>query len=131
MFDFQFIREDLTRALSRKRPEIPLDTFILHQDNAPGHKASETQLEIDLLGFERLTHAPYSPDLAPMDFRVFPIVKDQLRGVHYSTTKELKQATQQIVKQFDKTWYEETYDMWLKRAEKCVRVNGDYVEKSL
>lgn len=117
------------RALGRKRPGIPLNEFVLHQDNAPGHNASSTQLEIDLLGFQRLTHAPYSPDLAPMDFRVFPVVKEQLRGVHFEDTNELTTAAQRIVRQFDSQWYRDTFDMWLSRAEKCVRVHGDYVEK--
>ena len=32
---------------------------------------SWTTLEIDLLGFQTIEHPAYSPDLAPMDFRVF------------------------------------------------------------
>ena len=126
---FQFLREHLVRALSRKRPGIPLDQFVLHHDNAPGHTAASTQLEIDVLGFQRLPHAPYSPDLAPMDFRVFPVLKDQLRGVHFECGEELVAAAQRIVQQFNSEWYEDTYSMWVRRAEKCVRVKGDYVEK--
>ena len=49
---FQFFQEHL----ARKRPGIPLNEFVLHQDNAPGHAAA--QLEIDFLGFQRLAHAP-------------------------------------------------------------------------
>lgn len=66
-----------------------------------------------------------------MDFRVFPIVKDVLMGVHHTNTEELKQATQRIVRQFNQTWYEETFNMWIRRAEKCVRVKGDFIEKTL
>ena len=53
---FQFFREHLGCALARKRTGIPLNEFVLHQDNAPGHAAA--QLESDLLGFQRLAHAP-------------------------------------------------------------------------
>lgn len=127
---FQFLREHLVRALARKRPGIPLNEFVLHQDNAPGHTATSTQLEIDLLGFQRLAHAPYSPDLAPMDFRVFPVLKDQLRGHRFDSKDELKTATQRIVQQFDSKWYEDTFSMWIRRTQKCVTINGDYVEKS-
>ena len=102
---------------------------MLHQDNAPGHTAASTQLEIDLLGFQQLSHPPYSPDLAPMDFRVFPVVKEQLRGLRFDCNQELKTATRKIVQEFDSKWYEDTYDMWVRRCEKCLRVNGDYVEK--
>ena len=51
------------------------DRIILHQDNAPARRAESTQIEINLLGFEIFEHPPYSPDLAPMDFRVFPELK--------------------------------------------------------
>jgi hypothetical protein len=33
---------------------------------------SKNKLEIDLLEFQCLKHPPYSLDLAPMDFAVFP-----------------------------------------------------------
>ena len=38
------------------------------------------QLLIDLM-----SHLPYSPDLAPNDFILFPYVKNEMRGQHFST----------------------------------------------
>lgn len=58
---------------------VDLGNIILHQDNAPAHTAATTCLEIELLGFDLLEHPPYSPDLAPMDFAIFPFIKSQLR----------------------------------------------------
>ena len=98
------------QAIRKKRPGIDLDQFILHQDNAPGHRAQSTQLEISLLGFETLEHPPYSPDLAPMDFRVVPEIKAQLRGRRFDSGLELQIETQIIVSSFDNIWYEDTYD---------------------
>ena len=37
------------------------------------------------LGFELQPHAPYSPDLAPYDFFLFPILKILLRGKRFSS----------------------------------------------
>ncbi|UYV71873.1 hypothetical protein LAZ67_9000821 [Cordylochernes scorpioides] len=34
-------------------------------------------------GFELLPHAPYSPDLAPADFHLFPHLKKSLSGIHF------------------------------------------------
>ena len=67
--------------------------------------------------------------LSLVDFRVFPVLKDQLRGVHFESGEELVAAAQRIVQQFNSEWYEDTYSMWVRRAEKCVRVKGNYVEK--
>ena len=66
------MRRDLVHAIRKKRPGVYIESFIFHQDNAPAHRARETLLTIDFLGFERLGHAPYSPDLAPIDYAIFP-----------------------------------------------------------
>jgi histone-lysine N-methyltransferase SETMAR len=83
----------LVQALRKKRPYLAanLDQVILHQDNAPAHTSQTTQLELDLLGFECLKHPPYSPDLAPMDFAVFPYIKSFLRGQRFDDLPELRQ----------------------------------------
>jgi histone-lysine N-methyltransferase SETMAR len=70
-----------------------LDQVLLHQDNGPSHNAASTRLEISLLDFQILEHAPYSPDMAPMDFRVFPTVKSALKGRKFDSFQELTYAT--------------------------------------
>ncbi len=126
---FQVLRRDLVDALSRKRPGIDLCDVIFHQDNAPAHRAASTMLELAVLGFQVLDHPPYSPDLAPMDFRVFPELKASLRGRKFTNLQELRRATRDAIRSFDPQWYKETFAMWVSRHRKCVSVNGDYVEK--
>lgn len=123
------LRRDLVRALRRKRPGIDLDRVLLHQDNAPSHTAASTQLEISLLGFEIVKHAPYSPDLAPMDFRVFPVVKTALKGQKFDDFQELSLAAQNVVSTFDEQWYLDTYQQWIERHKKCIASEGEYFEK--
>ena len=129
LFVFQVLRRDLVTALKRKRPDMEIDQFILYQDNAPAHRANSTQLEIDLLGFEVLEHPPYSPNLAPMDFRTFPDVKHDLRGKRFNNAHELTFAARKIVSKLDVNWYKDTYSKRVARHQKCVALNGDYVEK--
>jgi histone-lysine N-methyltransferase SETMAR len=40
------------------------------------------------LNFECLDHAPYSSDLAPLDYHLFPVLKKQLKGRHFSSDTE-------------------------------------------
>ena len=42
--------------------------------------------------WELLPFPPYSPDLAPSDFFLFPKLKEHLKGVRFSGTNEAKQA---------------------------------------
>lgn len=63
----------------------------------PAHTAVQMQLEIELLGFERLQHPSYSPDLARMDFAVFPKLKSKLCGVKVNDFGELKRAPEMLL----------------------------------
>ena len=52
--------------------------LFLHE-NAPAHWAL-TQKEMAYLGFQCLDHPPYSPDLAPSDYRLFPGLKKTIES---------------------------------------------------
>lgn len=123
------MRRDLTNALRKKRPNCEIENLIFHQDNAPPHRSEETVMTIDFLGYERLQHPPYSPDLAPMDFAVFPRLKAELRGRRFDSEDELKYAVRTSVRSFEKEWYATVYQNWVKRHEKCIQCRGDYFEK--
>lgn len=89
----------MVQALRKKRPgmEENIENVLLHQDNAPAHRARYTELELDVLGIGRLEHAPYSPDLAPLDFALFPAVKAQLRGIRFDDLESLRCHVQTIM----------------------------------
>jgi len=42
------------------------------RDNAPSHRALATQTKLAYLCFQCLDHTPYSPELAPSDYNLFP-----------------------------------------------------------
>ena len=86
-------------------------------------------LELDLLGFDRVVHAPYSPDLAPMDFKVFPTVKAELRGKKFENTSELTYATRSIVSSLDNMWYRDVFLRVSLAHRLCVKCRGEYFEK--
>jgi histone-lysine N-methyltransferase SETMAR len=58
--------------------------LFLH-DNALAHWALVTLKKLAYLGFQCLYHPPYSLDLAPSDFHLFPGLKKQLKGHHFSS----------------------------------------------
>jgi histone-lysine N-methyltransferase SETMAR len=43
-------------------------------------------------GWEQFDHPPYSPDLAPSDFHVFPHLKTFLGGRRFQNYSEVKEA---------------------------------------
>ena len=58
----------------KRRGKVTKGVLFLH-DNAPAHRALATQKKLAYLGFQCLDHPPYSPDLAPSDYHLFPGLK--------------------------------------------------------
>jgi len=77
----------LKGILKEKRcGKITNGVLFLH-DNAPAHRALSTKKKLTYLVFHCLDHPPYSPDLAPSDYHLFPGLKKQLKGRHFHPTQ--------------------------------------------
>ena len=63
--------------------------FMLH-DNARPHTAKLTRLKMIELGWEVLTHPPYSPDLAPSDYHLFRSLQNHLREKRFDDREALE-----------------------------------------
>jgi len=81
------------------------------------------------MGWEVLSHPPYSPDLAPADYHLFGFVKNQMRGQHYETNEALQTAMRQCLRAAGTEFYRKGIFKLSERWEKCVHRNGDYVEQ--
>ncbi|UYV79713.1 hypothetical protein LAZ67_18000385 [Cordylochernes scorpioides] len=68
--------KQLREAIKEKRRGKLSRKIVYHQDNAPSHRSLQAMATIYDSGFELLPHAPYSPDLAPSDFKLFPHLKN-------------------------------------------------------
>jgi len=58
----------------RRRGKFTKGVLFLH-DNTPAHQALATQKKLAYLRFQCLNHLPYSPDLAPSGYHIFPGLK--------------------------------------------------------
>jgi len=64
----------------KRRGKITKGVLFLH-DNAPAHRALATQ---KIPGLPLcLVHPPYSPDLTPSNYHMFPGLKKQLKERHF------------------------------------------------
>ena len=77
----------------KRRRKLIKGVVFLH-DNAPAHGALATQKKLAYLGFQCLDHPPYAPDLAPSDHHLFPGLKKQLKGRHFSSDMEVIAAAE-------------------------------------
>uniref|UniRef100_A0A8D0BMD3 Transposase n=1 Tax=Salvator merianae TaxID=96440 RepID=A0A8D0BMD3_SALMN len=103
-----------------------LQTGVLFlQDNAPAHKAGKMMDVLRKLGFQCLDHPPYSPDLAPSDYFLFPNLKKSLKECQCLSDLEVIAAAEQHFR-------DQTSEFFLEGLGKfqaqCVELQGEYVE---
>ena len=76
------------------------------------------------MGIKTVPQPPYSPDLAPCDFWLFP----KLRGFRYETIEEMKEAVTKVIDTFTQEDFHEAFHMLLERYNKCIGAGGGYLE---
>ncbi len=105
------------------------NSFWLHHDGAPAHRADPVVQFLERTGTHLLPHPPYSPDLAPSDFFLFARLKKNLRGVVFQNLEELQQRINQEIGLIPVTEFHHAMaDSWTNRLQKCVAADGDYFE---
>jgi histone-lysine N-methyltransferase SETMAR len=85
--------------------------LFLHE-NVPTHQALATQKKLAYQAFQYLDNPPYSLDLAPSDYHLFPGLKKQLKGRHFSSDAEVIAAA--------KTWFYGLFFKWLANVRATV-----------
>ena len=80
---------DLRRPLREKRRGKLTTGVLLQHDKARAHTAEFVQNTAVKLGFELLPHPPYSPDLAPSDYWLFPQMTRQTAGERFENIQGL------------------------------------------
>ena len=117
------------KKLKQKRPHMAAGDWWFHWDNAPVHTAATVKNWLAAGGVQMLEHPPYSPDLAPADFFLFPKLKKELAGRHLSKDdfKTIWEGVSRTVAAED---FAAAFRRWYERCQKCVDIGGGYVEKS-
>jgi len=111
----------------KRRGKVTKGVLFLH-DNAPAHWALATQKKLAYLGFQFLDHPPYSPDLAPLDYHLFPGLKKQLKGRHFSSDGEVIAATETRLDGQPSEFFLSGLQKLEQWAKKCLELRGEYVE---
>ena len=76
------------------------------------------------MGINTVPQIPYSPDLAPCDFCLFP----KLRGCRYETIEEMKEALTKVIDTLTQEDFHGALKKLLERYNKCIATGGDYFE---
>ena len=122
------IYNDQFTCYNKKRPSKGWSGVHLLHDNASSHKCEVVKSFLASEKVKVLNHPPYSPDLSPCDFFLFPRLKKMLSGNKYMSRSSLGSAIYQCLQQISKEDYLSAFRDWVKRLQKCVSVKGEYFE---
>ena len=88
------VLREVGKRFLRKRPALfKSGQWHFHQDNAPVHNSILVTDYLTKMGIKVVPQPPYSQDLAPCDFCLFP----KLRGCRYETIEEMKEAVTKVI----------------------------------
>ena len=74
------------------------------------------------MGIKTVCHPSYSPDLAPIDFWLFPM----LRGCCYETIEEMKETVTKVIERLTQEDFHGALEKLLERYNNCIAAGGDY-----
>jgi histone-lysine N-methyltransferase SETMAR len=107
------------------QPKTSSHTIWIHYDNCGPHRATATGNYVDQLGFVRMLHPPYSPDLAPCDFTIFANVKRQLNGYVAKTHDEMAEMFRTKLRGITREERIAAMNSWMNRLEYVIKSGGE------
>ena len=126
---YEGVLKKLKTSLAKKRRGKLHSQILFHHDNAPAHSSGAVRALLREFRWETLPHPPYSPDLAPSDFFLFPKLKEHLKGTRFISLDEAKKQVISWCQRQPPEFYKEGIYRWKHRLQKCIDKNGAYVEK--
>ena len=113
----KFYRESVLTQLvdfyQKRRPRTGVRSIKLLHDNAPAHKSTTVQEYLKESGLDVLDHPPYSPDLSPCDFWLFPKLQEMLAGHRFESHCGIGSVVYQCLQHIPKEDYRAAFRKWV------------------
>jgi len=100
--------------------------WVLHHDHVPAHVVLSVQQFLAKINMMIIPHPPYSPDLAPCDFFLFPHMKCQMKGKCFADVSEVKKKTLEVLNNISTEVSQKCFQQWEKHWHKCIESKGEY-----
>jgi histone-lysine N-methyltransferase SETMAR len=101
--------------------------FLLHE-NARPHTAVSIKQFLAKQWIPEINQPPYSPDLSPADFFLFPQIKSALKGRRFQDTDIKSNITKKLLA-LHASEFKKCFQQFYERAEECVTFQGNYFEE--
>jgi histone-lysine N-methyltransferase SETMAR len=102
---------------------------VVLQDNARPNTMARTNALIKLLIWELFDRPPYSMDLAPSSYHLLTKMKVWLATQRLHTNEELMDVVNNWLHNLAAPFFDEGLQKLVSRYDKCLNVDGNYVEQ--
>jgi len=119
------LRENVRRKTPQKWQNQKL---IIHHDNAPAYRSFKFSQFLAKNSMTVVPHPPYSPDLVPCDFFLFPKLKLRVKCRRFDTIEDIQEESQGVLDTVLKKEFQGCFQAWQKRCDLCIRAEGEYFE---
>ena len=102
----------LQESVQRKRPGLWPGKWILHHDNAPAHDALRVREFLAKNSTTKMDQPPYSPDLAPCDFWLFPKVKNTLKEQRFADLSDIQRNVKTLLRGIPENDFQDRFWQW-------------------
>jgi [histone H3]-lysine36 N-dimethyltransferase SETMAR len=120
--------DKLNDSLKHKKSElINRNGVVFHQDNARPHTSLVTRQKLLQLGWNILSHPPYSPHLPPSDYYLFRALQIFLDVKTFTSNEEVKYHLDQFFASKVQKIYERGIMLLPERWQKVLDQNGNYI----
>ena len=117
------VLREFRKRFRRKRPALfKSNQWHFQQDNAPVHNSILFTDYLSKMGIKTFPHPPYSPDLAPCNFCLFP----KLTGCRYERVEEMKEAVTKVIDTLTQEDFYGAFQKLLEQNKKCIAARGSY-----
>ena len=125
---YRQLLQKLRRKMHANRPDFLENGVLILHENARPLLGKDVRELLGRYSWEVLPHPPYSPDMIPPDFVLFPKLKINMRGMRFSTLEDLSASVTRRVRKLNSST-DLTGIMDLpKRWDAVIRQKGDYTE---
>jgi transposase len=101
---------------------------LLHDDDTPSHRALATREFLAHNSIITCPHPPYSSDLAPCDFFLFPKMKLKLKGHRFDGLEEIQRESQNVLGTLREQDFQHAFQQLQRHWDRCVAAQGYYFE---
>ena len=113
--------------MARVRPGIAR-TWMLHHNNAPCNTAVSINEFLAEKSIPVVPQPPYSSDLSPCEFFLFPPLKNHLKGRHFGTLDNIQKSVTDELEGIPAEAFQHYYEQWKQRLRRCAAAQGNYFE---